>query len=92
MIRPDTFTDPCLCSVDPITLTGLALGGLIGGGAAALTGGGSAPEPKAPSAQAAPSQNPTTTRPKPVSTTPTFVGASATPDQRGFGSNTLLGQ
>jgi len=81
-----------LCSVDPISLTGLALAGLGGAAASGLIGGGSAPTPQAPAAQAAPAQNPTGTKPKAVSNTPSFVGSSAAPEQRGFGTNTLLGQ
>lgn len=87
---------PCLrsllgCSVDPITLTGLALAGL-GGAAAGGLMSGSAPKPEAPAAQAAPATNPTTTKPKVQSQTPSFVGSNAAPEQRGFGTNTLLGQ
>lgn len=97
MIHHD-FIDPCLCTIDPITLTGLAIGALAGGGAALASsggggsGGGSAPTAEAPPAQAAPASNPTGNKPRVQSTTPSFVGSSAAPEQRGFGTNTLLGQ
>ena len=90
----DLTLDPRWCSIDPISLTALALGGLAGGGAAALAGGGgsqAAPTPAAPPAQAAPQQNPIGSRAAPKSQAPTFVGASAVPNNTS-GQKTLLGQ
>ena len=84
------------CNVDPITLAGLALGGLAGGGAAALAGGG-AQAPAAPVApptqqQAAPPQSqPTGSKPSPKPQQSTFLGAAATPPTQS-GQKTLLGQ
>lgn len=83
-----------LCSVDPITLTGLALGGLAGVGAGAASGafkgGGSAPAPTPPPAQAAPPQAPQS-KALPQSQQPTFLGAAATPPTQS-GQKSLLGQ
>lgn len=84
-----------ICSVDPITLTGLALAGLAGGGAAAATGalGGSAPTPQvpAPAAPPPPAQSPQTKTTTPAGNQPTFIGAAATPPTQS-GQKTLLGQ
>jgi hypothetical protein len=92
MIRfPFDFESPS-CYVDPITLTGLALGALAGGGAALASGGGSsAPTPQAPPAMAAPQQNPIGTKPQTQSNQPSFIGASAIPSNQS-GQKTLLGQ
>ncbi len=87
-----------LCSVDPITLTGLAigaLGGLGAGAAAGAVGGGgaSAPTPAAPpppTAAAPPPQAPMA-KTKPASGTPSFIGAAATPPTQS-GQKSLLGQ
>lgn len=83
------------CSVDPITLTGLALAGLAGGTATALaTSGGSTPPPAAaapaPTASAPPAQNPMSSA-KPQAQQQSFIGAAATPSQNS-GQKTLLGQ
>lgn len=83
------------CSVDPITLTGLALGGLgaLGGAAAGGAFGGAsapaapaAPPPQAPP-QVQPQGSPTQTKPQQS----TFIGAAATPPTQS-GQKTLLGQ
>lgn len=85
------------CSVDPITLAGLALGGLAGG-AAGMMGGGGAQTPAAPTApptqqQAAPPQSaPTGSKPAPKPQQSTFLGAAAVPQGSASGSKTLLGQ
>ena len=91
-----------LCSIDPITLTGLALGALAGGGAAALAGGGSSPAPTAapsatpaapptPTAAAPPPSTPMPKQPNPATSQQSFFGAAATPNQSS-GQKTLLGQ
>lgn len=87
------------CSIDPITITALAIGGIAAaaGGAVATgmsSGGSQAPAatPSAPPATPAPQMQPAQTRPKPKSTTPSFIGSSAVPDNQSFGSKTLLGQ
>lgn len=88
--------DPHLCSIDPITLTGLALGlaGGIGGAAAggAFGGGGSqAPTPQAPPPQAPPPSAPQGSKKSNMPSQPSFVGAAPTaPIQSG--QKTLLGQ
>jgi hypothetical protein len=87
-----------LCSLDPISLTGLALGALAGGGTALASGalgGGSTPAaPAAPVAPpttiAQPVQQPTGQSPAPKSQAPSFLGAAATPPVQS-GSKTLLG-
>jgi len=93
MIRFQTDFDLPTCNIDPVTITGLALGALAGGGAALASGGGGGapPAPQAPPAQAAPQQNPVGQRQAPRSQQPSFVGASAAPDSS-FGQKTLLGQ
>ena len=88
------------CSLDPISLTGLALGALAGGGTAlasgALGGGGGAQTPAAPAAPAAtmaqPVNQPTGAKPTPKSQAPSFLGAAAAPQPTQLGSKTLLGQ
>ena len=88
------------CSLDPISLTGLALGALAGGGTAlasgALGGGGGAQTPAAPAAPAAtlaqPVNQPTGQKPTPKSQAPSFLGAAATPQPTQSGQKTLLGQ
>jgi hypothetical protein len=96
MIRFPINFEPLICNVDPITLTGLALGALAGGGAAALSGGGGggssvatpiapAPQAAAPAQQQAPMRN--NQRPQQQS----FVGASSVPSSDS-GQKTLLGQ
>ncbi len=83
------------CSVDPITLTGLAIGlaGAFGGAAAAGAFGGSS-EPAAPQAPppSAPPQQQPQQKPAQRPTQPTFIGAAATPAPSGSGQKTLLGQ
>lgn len=80
-----------LCTVDPITLTGLALAS-VGGAAAsgAFKGGGSAPAPTPPPAMAAPAQAPQG-KTTPLPQQPTFLGAAATPPTQS-GQKSLLGQ
>ncbi len=81
-----------LCSVDPITLTGLALGiGAAGATAAASSGGSSpAPSPTPPPAAPPPAQSPQgKALPKPQQQS--FIGAAATPPTQS-GQKTLLGQ
>lgn len=98
--HPIDFSPP-LCTIDPVTITALAIGGigLIAGGAAASamapsSGGSQAPTPtpSAPPQTPAPQAAPATERPKAKSTTPSFIGGAAVPDSRSFGSKTLLGQ
>lgn len=84
-----------LCSVDPITLTGLALAGAATAGVSALAGGSSTPAPAtmaAPASPAPPVQSPVGTAQPQRSNTPSFVGASSVPQQSGYGQKTLLGQ
>lgn len=90
MIRFQTDYEPLTCSVDPITLTGLALAA-VGGGAAASLAGGSAPTPEPPPQQAPPQQSPVGVRPQNRSNQPSFIGSSATPSVDS-GQKTLLGQ
>lgn len=86
-----------LCSVDPITLTGLALAGLAGAGAtAAISGGGAtaaAPTPvaPAPTAAAPPASSPMGQAKPPAPAQQSFIGAAATPNTQS-GQKTLLGQ
>jgi len=86
---------PLRCSVDPITLTGLAIGALGAFGGAAASGAFSSHDapaaPMAPPATPAPAQQP---QQKPASrpTQPSFIGAAATPAPSGSGQKTLLGQ
>lgn len=101
-MRP--IDQPPLCGVDPISLTGLALGALgsIGGAAAggAFSGGGSGSSsttaPAAPAAAptqlAQPVSQPQGTKPTPKSQAPTFLGAAAVPQSGQSGTKTLLGQ
>ena len=84
-----------VCSVDPITLTGLAIGALGAfGGAAAAGAFSSSPEPAAPMAPppSAPPQQQPQQKPAAKPTQPTFIGAAATPAPSGSGQKTLLGQ
>ena len=85
------------CSLDPISLTGLALGALAGGGTALAAGaGGGAQTPATPAAPAAtlaqPVNQPTGAKPTPKSQAPSFLGAAAAPQPTQSGSKTLLGQ
>ena len=87
------------CSLDPISLTGLALGALAGGGTALASGalgGGGAQTPTAPAAPAAtlaqPVNQPTGAKPTPKSQAPSFLGAAAAPQPTQSGQKTLLGQ
>lgn len=98
---------PGLCSIDPITLGAIALGTLVGGAGTAIAtgafggggGGESTPPPAQPQAApaptrpaAAPASNPVGSATANQNRTPTFVGANAAPENRSFGSRTLLGQ
>ena len=94
----DLTQSPHICSVDPITLTGLALAGLAGGAAAGLAGGGSSAAPAAtpaapppPTAAAPPASNPLGQAKKPQAAQQSFIGAAATPNTQS-GQKTLLGQ
>lgn len=94
-LDPEGFA---LASIDPITATALAIGGigLIAGGTAATAMSGSqapaAATPSAPPPQAAPQMQPATEKPRPKSNTPSFIGSAAVPGNQSFGSKTLLGQ
>ncbi len=87
-----------LCSIDPITLTGLAVGALGGLGAGAATGAfggsGSATAMAPPQQPAAPppQQQPQVTKPLPQTQSSTFLGAAATPQPTQSGQKSLLGQ
>jgi hypothetical protein len=88
---------PHICSLDPVTLGGLAIGALAGGGTAlaanALGGGaGAAPTPAPQQATPPPQQQPTGAKPTPQSQASTFLGAAATPQPVQSGQKTLLGQ
>lgn len=82
--------------VDPITATALAIGGLVGTAGAALASGGSATPtptpPAAPPPTAPPVQTPQGSAQPQAAPAPSFVGASAVPQQLGYGQKTLLGQ
>ncbi len=92
-----------LCSVDPITLTGLAIGALGGLGAGAASGaigggssGAAAAAPAAPSAAPAaapapPAQAPLGNKNAPKPQQQSFIGAAATPPTQS-GQKSLLGQ
>lgn len=85
--------DKLLCSVDPITLTGLALaaGGGLAASSALSSGSGAPAAPVIPQA-APPQQNPTgTPNQTPAGNQPTFIGAAATPPVQS-GQKSLLGQ
>lgn len=95
---------PGVCTIDPITLGSIALGTLIGGGAAAATSAFSSSSSGSPSAaptQPSPAPAPSQPAAPPASApaggiskqqgTPTFIGANAAPVQA-FGQKTLLGQ
>ena len=87
------------CSLDPISLTGLALGALAGGGTAlasgALGGGGGAQTPAAPAAPAAtlaqPVNQPTGQKPTPKSQAPSFLGAPLRLSQHSLGPRPFSG-
>lgn len=84
-----------LCSLDPVSLAGLAIGG-IGGlmGGMMGGGGGSAPTPK-PEAPppAAPPQKPAPAKQAGGATGSSFIGGiPAAPQTSGAGGKTLLGQ
>ena len=92
-----------LCSVDPITLSGLALAGAAGGGLASILGGQSQTPaaPTAPPTQPAaapPIQQPQGSKPKPQNQQSSFIGSAGTnvgaaataPVQSG--AKSLLGQ
>jgi len=91
MIRFQTEFELPTCSVDPVTLTGLALAAVGGGVASSLAGGSSAPTPTPPPQQAPPQQAPVGVRPQNKTNQPSFVGSSATPSTD-TGQKTLLGQ
>lgn len=93
---------PHICFIDPITLSGLALGALAGGVGGSLMGGGAqspAPgAPQAPPTQAAaapPIQQPQGTKPTPKGqqSPSTFIGSAmgASPPVQS-GQKSLLGQ
>lgn len=88
----EDYSPKTTCSVDPITLTGLALAGAAGAAGSALTssGGGSAPTPApaSPPPQA-PAQK--TPAPKTAAQQPTFIGGVPAPPPS-TGQKTLLGQ
>jgi hypothetical protein len=83
-----------LCSVDPVTLTTLALAGGVGAGAASMAGGNTPTAPMSAPATPGPQQNPIGTRGGQSASNqqPSFVGASSLPQQSGYGQKTLLGQ
>lgn len=81
-----------LCSVDPISLTGLALagaGGLFAGKELAPQAPPPPAAPPAPAAAAPPAQQPGVKASAP-SQQPTFLGGAAVPQQSG--AKSLLGQ
>ena len=91
-----------LCTLDPITLTGLALAGLGaagGAGIAALASSGSSSSaaatptaPPAPTEAAPPVQQPIGSQKSGAQgSTPSFVGSAAVP-ATGYGQKSLLGQ
>lgn len=91
-----------LCSLDPVTLTGLAIGAIAGGVGGALSGGGAggntAPTtptpPPDPTAAAPPVQQPVGSQKSGSGGggTPSFIGSAAAPSQVGYGQKSLLGQ
>lgn len=90
-----------LCSLDPITLTGLALAGIGAAGGAAVasaaSGGNTAATnptaPPTPEEAAPPVQQPIGSQKSgSQGSTPSFVGSSAAPSQVGYGQKSLLGQ
>jgi hypothetical protein len=82
-----------LCSVDPITMGAMALGGIIPG----LLGGNQsssapAPAPAPPPSAPPPQQQPVGSKNQNKAQAPTFLGASATPAPTQSSQKTLLGQ
>lgn len=102
-----TDYEPLLCSVDPITLTGLAIAGIAGiaGGtiASGMSGGSNASTAQKPEdpvakvdASTPPQLTPSTTKPKGnsgLTPPPSFLSSAggAGGDQQSFGQKTLLG-
>lgn len=83
-----------LCSLDPVSLTGLALGA-AGGGLASILGGGSSkpPAPVEPQAPPPPQQQPVGDNKQQAKAQPsTFLGSVPTPQPTQSGQKTLLGQ
>lgn len=95
------------CSIDPVTLTGLALAGIGAAGGAAVGGALAAGTPGASNATPATPPTPEQAAPtvqQPIGTpagrsggggsggTSSFVGSAAVPAQTGYGQKTLLGQ
>lgn len=94
--RASVPTEPfghLLCSVDPVSLTGLALAGAgasAGAGLSALLSSGT-PTPAPPPATPSPEQQPTGQPNTPKPQQPTFLGALATPQGAQSGTKSLLG-
>lgn len=94
----DTFTPQSLCSIDPISMSAMAIGGLASGAASSFlssrSASGATPaqaSPVAPPTQMAqPVQQPTGQKPTAKSSTPTFLGQIMQPVQSG--QKSLLGQ
>ena len=88
------FIDHLLCSIDPITLTGIALAGIAGFAGSKAAGGGSSasptPPPAAPPAAAPPSTSPAGSNQNLKGGQPSFVGSSAMPTDA-TGQKTLIG-
>lgn len=82
-----------LCSVDPVTLTGLALAGSAASAGVGLASAlsSSSQTPAAPPATPAPEQQPTGQPNTPKPQQPTFLGALATPQGAQSGTKSLLG-
>lgn len=94
------------CSLDPVTLSAIAIGAIGAAGGAAVgsaltsntpppTAAQSAtPEapPPTPAAAAPPVNSPSGTKPKGQTNSPSFIGSAPVPSQVGYGSHTLLGQ
>ena len=93
MIKLPSPRNRAVCSMDPlsafVSLIAGGIGSMFGGGGGGNTTTIAAPETPPP---AAPQSSPTGARPQPRSMTPSFIGASAVPQQQIMGDKSLLGQ
>lgn len=92
MIKLPSPRNRAVCSMDPLS----AFVSLIAGGIGSMFGGGKsdaapvvAPEAPPP---APPTQSPVGQKPQAAQATPSFIGASAVPQQQNMGGKSLLGQ
>ena len=77
---------------DPISAGVFAVGSAIASTFMGKSSAGGSYDPGSPPPMAAPEQSPVGDQNSMRKPTPSFVGASAVPQQQGFGQKTLLGQ